>query len=181
MTISEFIRSVFSFLRLWVVVVPWEQCVRVRLGKHVRMLRAGFHFTLPMLDKIYIEKCTMRTSNVYCQSVATRDGYTAVVKAVIQYRIIDLLKLCREVANPEDILIDCVATKVANIICKTDSGELSPEAFNKERIGVCIPGLEIERVSVTDLILTRRAYRLVTDKVTEYIWGSKVELKSNQE
>ena len=46
-TVINGISSLFSYisnlLTWWIVLAPWEQAVRVRLGKHITVISAGIH------------------------------------------------------------------------------------------------------------------------------------------
>ena len=55
----EGVRQFLKALQMWVTIAPWEQGLRVRLGRRVKLLGAGVHLRLPVLDVLYIQ--TVRT------------------------------------------------------------------------------------------------------------------------
>jgi hypothetical protein len=56
------IMRLLGAVAFWVIVQPWEQCLRVRMGKHVRMLPSGFHWRLPLIDTVFKQSVRMRTA-----------------------------------------------------------------------------------------------------------------------
>lgn len=64
---NELFGAIFRFFRqfqIWVVVAPWEQAVRVRLGKHLSVLNAGVHLKLPFADLVYLQSVRLRISGI---------------------------------------------------------------------------------------------------------------------
>ncbi len=177
MTFSEILRVVAKALSLWVAVAPWEQCVRVRLGKNIRRLDPGFHFLLPLFDRVVVQPAAARLSNVYAQTLMTKDGDVVSVRSVVKYHLVDLALLCQNVASPEDAVIDEVASQIAALVPTLPTSDLTIRLAEEMRPNFSDWGLKVERFSITDLVVVRRAYRLISDNMTEHVWGTKLSVE----
>lgn len=177
MTFSEILRLVAKALSLWVAVAPWQQCLRIRLGKNVKRLDPGLHFLWPLFDRVVVQPSASRLSNVYAQTLMTSDGDVVSVRSVVKYRLVDLELLCRNVASPEDAVVDEVASEIAARVPTMATAEISVRLGQEVYPDFSHWGLEVERFSITDLVIVRRAYRLISDNMTEHVWGNKLSVE----
>jgi hypothetical protein len=83
----EGLRQFFRALQVWVTIAPWEQGLRVRLGQRVKLLRAGIHLKLPIIDVLYIQTVRARISALGRQIAATRDGKAVTLSGAVGYAI----------------------------------------------------------------------------------------------
>lgn len=56
----EILRSFWRCFIWWVVIQPWEQGIRVRLGKKRVRLEPGIHFRIPYLDAVFKQSNRLR-------------------------------------------------------------------------------------------------------------------------
>lgn len=156
------IRQLFVW---WCIVAPWEQAVRVRLGRHVRLLQPGIYLVIPMVDRVYTQGVRLRTDDVGIQTLQGLDGKTVMIATCVKYEIRDMLLLFRTVQDVHSTVVDLVASAVASVVTAARVGDLTPalieesaaRAVNLERFG-----LGNVAVQVTDFA-TVRTYRLVSD------------------
>lgn len=109
--ILEFLRALINW---WFVVEPWEQAVRVRFGKHVRLFGAGVHVRIPFFDKLYLQNVRRRVSQLDVQTLTASDGKSLTVNGSIGYRIADVLKLQQTLHHAEQ----AVRLEVAGLLTK---------------------------------------------------------------
>lgn len=151
--------KVFEFLLNFIVdVLPcyiveyFEEGVRLRFGKKntsVRVwrwavpinmkpvLKPGFYFKIPFLDKIYTHIVKPTTLDLEEQTICTHDMKSVVVKAVIKYEVADIEKLLMEVNSAKDALSDMVSGIVFDKI----------NAINWENVDVPALKTDISRAS----------------------------------
>lgn len=93
----NFVRDILGFVRSllawWFVVEPWEQAIRVRFGKNVRLFEAGIHVKIPFFDVVYTQNVRRRISDIPLQTMTTMDGKTMTIHGSIGYKILDVMKL----------------------------------------------------------------------------------------
>ncbi len=169
--LNALLQSLGRFFRWWVLVCPWERCIRVRGGKRQRELSPGVHFLIPFLDRAFIHSVRLRLSNIPAQTLTRQDGSVLTVRGVLKYKVADLSLLYREVHNAEDAVLDRTAGLIAV------NREVGAEALEVAVLAAADYsdwGLVVEGFTVTDFVISRRSYRLLTDKMTEHPWGSKL-------
>lgn len=161
--ISDFFRQFI----VWVIVEPWEQCIRTRAGKHVKRLKPGFHFRIPVLDQIHKKAARRRNTLINTQTLTTADGKTLVINASLGWSITDIQKLYETMDHPDDTLIQEAATVLADHVLGKNAAEIKPEAMNKAvtdalRETFAGYGLGDVQVRVTDFAYIR-AFRIMQD------------------
>jgi hypothetical protein len=130
--LSQFLTAFSKPLKWWVVVAPWEQGIKVRLGKTAIQLTPGIHFRIPFLDRIYVQSIRLRTITKDNQTVSTKDGKVISISVAIQFAIIDIVKLYNSVANPELTLRNLVLSKISEYISNNNIIDVSPVHIEKK-------------------------------------------------
>lgn len=161
--ITQILSSLSQPFRWWIVVAPWEQAVRVRLGRKGDLLRRGIHLRIPFLDRIYVVATRQRMVQGRSQTATTKDGEVVTVCCALQYGIRNAVQLFETVANPEATMLARIRAAVSEKIAEMDRVDLSREqvqgaaesSFNGEDWG-----LEGISVRVTDLAFVR-TFRLM--------------------
>jgi hypothetical protein len=69
--VSDYLARLLGGAAFWVVVLPWQQALRVRGGRHVRLLKPGIYLKVPILDVVQVESVRRRTSMVPIQTLST--------------------------------------------------------------------------------------------------------------
>ena len=112
-SLVELIRGFFRGVRPWVIVAPWEQCLRVRLGKRVKVLRAGFHLRIPVIDTVYMQSVRRRVSSIGNQTITTSDNHTISLGGALGYAIEDVEAVYRGLHHAEDTLVQLSRQTIA--------------------------------------------------------------------
>lgn len=128
-SVRELLNQLLNLFRWWVIVVPWEQGVRVRLGKHVTVLRAGAHFRVPVLDKVYKQSVRRRFSITGVQTLTTSDGQALTISGELGYAISDILRLYDTLHHAEDSIESEVRALVADFVAGQTLSECRPAAL----------------------------------------------------
>lgn len=163
--LSSLINYMTDLLRWWVVLAPWEQGIRVRLGKRITVLNAGVYLRIPMMDKIYIQSIRLRMISIHTQTLTTADGKLLTIGAAVGYSVKDILKLYQRMHFPEETLRNIVASEIAREVAQDRAEHLSPDVLGKlvtDNINFDEFGLEAGAVTITDFAFVR-AHRLIMD------------------
>lgn len=161
--ITQILSSLSQPFRWWIVVAPWEQAVRVRLGRKSDLLRRGIHLRIPFLDRVYVVAIRQRMVQGRCQTGTTKDGEVITVSCALQYGIRDAVRLFETVANPEATMMARVRAAISEKISSVDRETLSREQVQKAAEASILGedwGLENISVRVTDLAFVQ-TYRLL--------------------
>jgi len=163
-----FLTSIFRPFAFWVVVLPWQQAIRVRGGRHVRLLKGGVYLKIPILDVVQIESVRRRTSLVPTQTLSTSDGATVTVSAVVGYAIDSVERLYGSLHHAEDTIAQTAQGAIAEQVFLLRRQELDPatlcEHVNERLTGAFEAyGLCDVTVHITDFAFVR-AIRLIQDQ-----------------
>ena len=166
------IKNLLKGIQFLVVVAPWEQGVRVRLGRRVKLLGAGWYWRLPFLDRVFIQTARRRLSVIRAQTVSTVDGVIVTVGGAVGYEILDLLKLYHTLESPEGTIETEVASIVADYIGSHRSEDCSSvglEKFVSGKLDLARYGLGSQEYRVTSFAAAK-AYRFITGEIPS--WNS---------
>ncbi len=176
--VNEFLlalRQFFRSFRCWMVVSPWEQALRVRLGKRVTLLRPGFHWKLPILDVIYLQSVRLRLSSISKQTVSTCSGQVVTIAGSLGYRIEDIQLLYNSIHHAEDTITALTRSLIADYVSGHSLAACQPDKI-QEAVNASIDfsrfGLADVKVYITEFAVVR-TYRLIGD-YTEYSWGKRL-------
>lgn len=126
---STFLSQAFGALvkpfQWWVVIAPWEAALRVRWGRHVKVLAAGIHFRIPFIDRIFAQSTRLRTVTDSGITVTTQDRKTAVLSIGVEYRIADIHAVYRHLAAPEATLLSRCAQAINTFASQHDADAIT--------------------------------------------------------
>lgn len=125
-----------TLLTWWFIVEPWEQAVRVRFGKHLRLFEAGAHFRVPYFDHIYVQNVRRRVMGLGMHTLTTRDGQTLTVSGSLGYKITDVLKLHQTLNDAEGTVAQQVQGTLARYVATHDAAECTPAQLMEEVNGM---------------------------------------------
>lgn len=164
--VRELLNALRGLLVWWVIVAPWEQALRVRLGKHVTLLGTGVHLRVPGIDRIYRQSVRQRTADLRTQTLTTSDGHTVTLAGTIRYAIGDIERLYETLHHAEATIIDLAAGAIAEEVASRTRFGLAPERLAQavnERLDLERFGLADGRVYITDFAFVR-TFRLIQDQ-----------------
>jgi hypothetical protein len=162
--LSEMLKSLFKW---WVVVAPWQQGIRVRLGKYVTLLEPGIHVKLPIIDVVFMQAVRSRAQWITHQTLTTSDGKNVSLASGLQYEITNLLKLYETLHNPHDTIEQQVHGVIADYIFGRKLAELKPEALNQhvmDTLRLDVYGITAIDFKVTSFVVVR-TLRLINGEV----------------
>lgn len=166
--VLDYLARLLGGVAFWIVVMPWQQALRVRAGRHVRLLKGGLYFKIPVLDVVHVESVRHRTSLVPTQTLSSADGQTVVIAAVVGYAISDVERLYRGLHHAEDTIIQTVQGAIAAEVFGLRRTEIEPGLLGKsvsDQLAAAfdVYGLGDVTVRVTDFAFMR-TIRLIQDQ-----------------
>lgn len=153
----SFARLIRQF-RLWFLVMPWEQAVRIRLGKHKSVLEEGWHWRLPFIDRVYIQNTRLKGDTLAAQTMATIDGKTLTVGLMVLFSVGDILKVYETMDQPEDIIANLISGYAAEYVRERQSADVTPKGLEDaimDRMDLSSSGLTNVQVRVADFAFVR--------------------------
>mgnify|MGYP001605619022 FL=1 len=174
-SLFAFLRDFWEHLRPWITVPPWERGVRVRLGKHVKLLRPGVHLVIPFVDVVDTVAVMLQIVNLPNQSLRTLDDKTVAVSAAAAYRVSDAVKLYTEVHNYDESLVNLTMGLIADYVANHSWADCALDAIQRH-VSTAVRreakrwGIDIDHVYITDLC-QHRALRLLTETTYKKVGG----------
>lgn len=163
---SEIFAWLSKVLTWWIVVMPWEQAIRIRFGKNVKLLNEGFYFKIPFADIVYCQTIRLRMIGIPIQTVSSKDNHVLSIALGGGYHILDMLKMFNTCQHPEWVVKNIIMSAVSEKVSTTNLSELSPsiiEAFVRDKISEGTEyGLGKFQVNIIGYAATR-TYRLIQD------------------
>lgn len=164
------IRGITQFFQMfvfWYMVEPWQQCLRVRFGKHLKKISPGFHLKIPYFDSLHVQASRYRTALCAPQTLTTADGKTVVCTFAVGYALADIEKFYQNVYDANATLTQTVSGFVADQVAKTDYKDLSAVTISRDLTGQLADefkdfGLKDVSVRLQDFAFIR-AIRLINE------------------
>jgi len=126
------IAFVLLFLMGIRIVRPTERALIERLGKYYKFANPGFHWIIPIIDKMYLVNITEQMVNAEPQEIITNDNLNASVDAQVYFKVKsdeDSVKgSIYHVNNYKYQIVNLARTTLRNII-----GTLTLKSANSER------------------------------------------------
>ena len=114
------------------IVRPTHRGLIERLGKYHKFAKAGFHWIIPFIDKMYIVNITEQMVDAQPQEIITNDNLNASVDAQVYFRVMEGEESVKSsqynVNNYKLQIVNLARTTLRNII-----GTLTLRSANSER------------------------------------------------
>jgi regulator of protease activity HflC (stomatin/prohibitin superfamily) len=154
----EWLSSLLSQWKAWIVVPPWDVGLRVRLGKNAVALGPGIHFRIPFIDDITLINTRMRIVGTPPVTIDGEGNRVRMIKASVGMRIVDPLKAMMQFSDPHSVLQSRAQALLAD--------EPTAQACRDQLRQIFEPyGIEIDFVSFVENVHAR-ALRLMQEQ-----WG----------
>lgn len=180
--IVNFIKQFIGIFKIWVIVAPWEQAARIRLGKYITPLASGIHLKLPFIDTVILESIRFRVSCNDRQTVTCRDGKSITFSVSIGYSIDNVITLYNTLHHGEDTIRNLVRSISSDYVASIVSGNFSMEEL-KRHVDTTLSlekyGLSNVVIFVSDFAFVK-AYRLIGD-YTPGNYGTALALEATQQ
>lgn len=163
---TEIFKWFTELFKWWFVVLPWEQGLRVRLGKHPVILGPGIHLKVPLYHTAYKQTTRMRMLRLSMQTVTTRDKVTLSIVCSMGYTIKDVLMLYKKLHHPEGTLANIIQSRVAEFVAVNYMKDCTPvmvEEFICENVDIAQYGLGNGYFKVTNYAAVK-TIRLLQDQ-----------------
>ena len=123
---------VFIFLSGVKIVRPTERGLIERLGKYRKFAKPGFHWIIPVIDRMVNVNITERMIDAEPQEIITNDNLNASVDAMVYFKVLEDEESVKnsqyQVNNYQSQVINLARTTLRNII-----GTLTLKSANSER------------------------------------------------
>lgn len=152
----------FVFLIGIKIVRPTERGLIERLGKYNKFAKPGFHWIIPVIDKIYVVNVTEQMVNADPQEIITNDNLNASVDAQVYFRVIaeeDSVKgAIYNVNNYKWQIVNLARTTLRNIIgtltlksANSERGKINAELYNTLHLETQSWGIQIVRTELKEI------------------------------
>lgn len=172
--LKELIDRFAEAFRWFYIVQPWEQALRVRLGKWTVKHNGGLHFKIPYIDYIFKQNCRLRISDIPNQSVTTLDHKTITLAGALRYRVADVEPLYNKIHMGEDTISTYVQCVLTEKIAWSDFDDCEPKVLIKHVNEKIVDQLTEWGLADIEFLLTDfavvRTYRLITGALTEGVY-----------
>jgi len=175
--ISEILRSIAQIFTWLVVVAPWEQVIRVRLGSRVSLLQSGWYLRLPFVDRVYRQSTRRRLTVIPAQTLTTSDGKAVTIGSALGYEISDLRRLYETIHDAADTIESEASTVIADFIGLHDLAQCSPEAIEeavRARLHLERYGLNSTEFYITNFAVVR-TLRVITGEIKSWQRGESID------
>lgn len=152
------------FISKIVLIVPERENVIVeRLGKFKAVLKPGFHFLIPLIDRIaYRQEIREQVIDIPAQSVITSDNIQVRVDGLVYLQVMDAKKASYGIGNYIAASINLAQTTMRSEVGKITLGEIfsERETVNAKIIAEVDKasdawGVKVLRYEVKDILPTR--------------------------
>ena len=178
----EILHAIIKAFTWLVTVTPWEQAVRVRLGKHTKILFAGIHLKIPYIDRIYRQSIRRRLSLMGTMTLTTKDKQAVTLNGAVGYEIIDILLLYQTLHSPEDTISIEVAGLVSNFIVSRDLADCLPhhiQTYVDTHMDLTRYGLGKQQFVLTGFAVVK-TYRLLQGGMADYSHGENLDTNTHE-
>lgn len=169
--IEQILRVAAKPFQWWITIAPWEQGVRVRLGKRLCELGPGVHLRIPLADRIYVQSTRVRIVSTNNQTVSTMDGKVVTLHLAVRFSIGSVLEVYQSVSDPGVTVLNAVMSWASEHVSTTHSDSLthrSLESFIDDRARSCEWGLTNLSAKVLGFAFVRTYRLLVHDYERSY-------------
>jgi hypothetical protein len=158
------LQGLVAGMRPWVTVTPWESALRVRLGRHVRILRPGIHLVVPVLDHVYRQSVRKRSMMLPVQTLMRPCGKTLTLSGACTFEVSDIRRLYESLHDVEDTIGQICQCAIAE--CVATMTDPTPDAISRaamEKVKFEQYGLARASINITDFAMVK-TYRLIQDQ-----------------
>ncbi len=163
--IKDLIDWLQKLFQWWVIVMPWEKGIRIRLGKHVKLLESGIYLKFPIIDRVYVQNMAKRVMAGPVQTLTTLDGKTLTIAMTVGYCISDIQKLYMKLYHTEMTIVNMILGEVSDFVANNKSENCRPkeiESYIADELKIDDLGIGEVKVAVTGYAVVK-TYRLIQD------------------
>lgn len=157
----ELAQWAFEALIPFIILMPYQEGVLIRLGRFERVLGPGFHWCLPLhLDTVLHDDVKPRTERLTGLSTTTTDNKSIGFDAVVTYSISDVRKALLEIHNLKDAVADTCAGVIGTELSNKEWSAIRNGEVSEYLTTVCRKrgwkwGIEIHAVQLMGVALVK--------------------------
>ena len=144
------------------IIRPTHRGLIERLGKYARFANPGFHWIIPVIDKMYRVNVTEQMVDAEPQEIITNDNLNASVDAQVYFRVkadeVSVKGSIYNVANFRYQIVNLARTTLRNIIgtmtlksANSERGKINAELYNTLHTETAGWGIEIVRTELKQI------------------------------
>jgi regulator of protease activity HflC (stomatin/prohibitin superfamily) len=144
------------------IVRPTHRALIERLGKYHKFANPGFHWIIPVIDKMYRVNVTEQMVDAEPQEIITNDNLNASVDAQVYFRVkadeVSVKGSIYNVANFRYQIVNLARTTLRNIIgtmtlksANSERGKINAELYNTLHTETAGWGIEIVRTELKQI------------------------------
>ena len=144
------------------IIRPTERGLIERLGKYIKFAHPGFHWIIPVIDKMYMVNVTEQMVNADPQEIITNDNLNASVDAQVYFRVKaeeeSVKGAIYNVNNYKYQIVNLARTTLRNIIgtltlksANSERGKINAELYNTLHHETMNWGIEIVRTELKEI------------------------------
>lgn len=163
--IKDLLEYLFNFIKIWIIVQPWEQGIRVRNGGEIKKLSKGIFFRIPYFDSVYIQETRMRMVQMCLQTLTTNDKHTVTINSSLGYSIVDIEKLYNTLCHPEGTISNIAMSVTAEYIFNSKLEDINAKDIEKSvltKLNENNYGIKFEYFKITNFAAVK-TFRLIQD------------------
>lgn len=164
--LRDFLEYIFNAIKIWIIVQPWEQAIRVRRGKYTKLLSSGMFFRIPYIDSIYIQSTRLRVVSMPMQTLTSRDLSTVTINSALGYSINDIGLVYKTLYHPELTLANMAMSEIADFVYKHNIEDLNPDKIMDsviDKLNASDYGIKVEYFRLTNFAVVK-TFRLIQDQ-----------------
>lgn len=157
-SVKELLEYLTNAIKIWVIVQPWEQGIRVRHGHYNKILTPGIHFKIPYFDSVYVQEVRLRMIQLGVQTLSTKDDKTLTVNSSLGYSIEDIKKVYDTIYHPEATVSNMALGEISDIIFNSNLHDLRPAGIEQqvsEKLDLQKYGLRFESLKIIEFAAVR--------------------------
>jgi len=137
------------------IIRPIEQGLIETLGKYSKTTEQGFHWIIPVIQKMVKVNTTEIRVDIPPQEVITKDKLNAKVDAVVYYRVKDIKKAVYNVNQYNRSVVSLARTTLRAVVGKMSLADANEKRGEINSLPQLLHSIFIEYVSLFSSILLR--------------------------
>ncbi len=168
---SAFVVGSAFFMRCVRQVNQWEVALKFTLGKFTGRLEPGLNVVFPGIQKIVRVDTRVRNRDLPQQAVITADNVTAMIDAVIYYKVVDAQKATLNVLDYDHAVRDRAKVVLRDVVGETKLDDL---LSHREEVAAKVKaaveqfvaqwGLHVELIALQDIALPVQMQEVIARK-----------------
>lgn len=164
--IKDFFEYIFNSIKIWVIIQPWQQGLRVRAGKGIRQLEGGIYFKIPYIDSVYVQEVRLRIISLPIQTLTSKDLKTITLSGSIGFTVTSIETLYKTLYHPEMTLSNIAMSVMCEFIFSNRIEDITPKTIEEavlSKLNANDYGLKFSDFKITSFAVVT-TYRLIQDQ-----------------